>query len=68
MRQLEGTGEGGGGRIRMGHSNICSLQHTEKEVQCLMFHVIPSIRPCISSTVHLDLEDGAAGSSAHLQI
>lgn len=66
MRQLEGTG--GGWEIRMGQSNICSLQHTAKEVQCLMFHVMPSIRPCISSTVHLDLEDGEAGSSAHLQI
>lgn len=66
MRQLEGTG--GGWEIRMGQSNIRSLQHTAKEVQCLMFHVIPSIRPCISSTVHLDLEDGEAGSSAHLQI
>lgn len=52
-----------GGGIRMGHSNICSLQHTAKEVQCLMFRVIPSIRPCLSSTLHPDGEDRAAGSS-----
>lgn len=53
-------GSGGGG---LGWGTAIFAASSTQEVQCLMFRVIPSIRPCLPSTVHPDVEDRVACSS-----